>query len=523
MKSRSWVVWLVLNLVPIASLVLGHEFLTAKGPFWLGLNADPDYPYLLNSVNIAQGLLPAHADHPGTLIQLMGAAIIRTAHAFAGSGDLAEDVVQQPEHYLFVIEWIFFGLYAVSLMILGRTIWAVTRCTTAAVLAQLTPFLSTTIPTHLACVKPEPVLLVLSALIGVLVMRTFQEETVCSSVGLGVAFGVLCGSALAGKITAGPLLFAPLIALSGRRTIAILLLSTALAVSLLTSPAWPVLDQVLGLAGQIATHTGMYGTGPPSLFEPGPYVAAVFRLLWGERLMAASMVAGVIAMVVDRRQPAGGHPRARRALMAILAAQVGCLLLVARHPFNEYLVAGNHYLIPGLGMTGCALAGAYLLLADRATKRQRVLVMVLVLALAAQQALSLRATYYELRRARDLQLEVSRLAQQRFPGKVIFFYRSSAPAYALHLGNWFAGGRYRQFIATAHPNAIYYSIWTHRFEPAEAVQPPPLDHGPVVFAMQGSPLHGSQIMEIPVAIRPTLQYQNQREALYELRIPAERD
>src|SRR6185369_4531457 len=74
---------------------LGH----ARGPPALdGRSTDPTYPYILNSLLVAEGRPPAQATHPGTPLQVLGAVVLRVAHGLSGSAlDLQRHVLTDPE------------------------------------------------------------------------------------------------------------------------------------------------------------------------------------------------------------------------------------------------------------------------------------------------------------------------------------------------------------------------------------------------------------------------------------------
>lgn len=62
--------YLWLGAVSLLLAALWWPLHTAMGPHYLGKNADPDYVYLFNSLNLALGSAPQHTDHPGTPLQL---------------------------------------------------------------------------------------------------------------------------------------------------------------------------------------------------------------------------------------------------------------------------------------------------------------------------------------------------------------------------------------------------------------------------------------------------------------------
>ena len=84
----------------LVSIFIIIQFKIAAGPFWLSQNSDPDYQYLLNSLNIAQGKGVGHTDHPGTPVQISGAILLKLSAPTAPVISLQENVLRYPEKYL---------------------------------------------------------------------------------------------------------------------------------------------------------------------------------------------------------------------------------------------------------------------------------------------------------------------------------------------------------------------------------------------------------------------------------------
>ncbi|NLG19040.1 MAG: hypothetical protein GX556_17085 [Fibrobacter sp.] len=81
----------------LISLFVIMQFKIAAGPFWLGQNSDPDYQYLLNSLNIAQGKGVGHTDHPRTPVQISGAILLKLSAPTAPVISLQENVLRKDE------------------------------------------------------------------------------------------------------------------------------------------------------------------------------------------------------------------------------------------------------------------------------------------------------------------------------------------------------------------------------------------------------------------------------------------
>jgi len=76
----------------IISVLMRHN----AGPFWLWSNLDPDYWYLIDSLNMINGEWPKHIAHPGTTVQWIGMLIIKALHPFSTTEDINVMVLSNP-------------------------------------------------------------------------------------------------------------------------------------------------------------------------------------------------------------------------------------------------------------------------------------------------------------------------------------------------------------------------------------------------------------------------------------------
>jgi len=500
MQPRRGVATLLL-VIPAACAGLMLAFAAAKGPYWLGLNSDPDYCYLLNSLNVAQGLRVHHTDHPGTLVHLLGALALRAFHLVAGRGDLADDVVQRSETYLRMVQGLFALICGSALWLLGRALRQATGHVGWGLLAQASFLLSATILPHLGCVKPEPVLFALASAMLALTARAADRPRLLDA----VLLGSLCGAVLATKTTGLALLVLPVFVLRGWRSFAVLALSCVVVTALLTIPAWHDLRNSFSFTWRIATHSGHYGNGGASVLAPAAFARALGSQLWGEPVLALGLAAGAALLAVEWRTTL--RTPARRVLLAVLVAQVLSLLMVSKHPADQYLAPGDNYFIPALSLSGGALALLAAALASR-DGRWRWAVGAALVAVVAFGAVSLARQHQRLVRQREEQLAAVEHTRQHYPGHaVVYYYRSSSPAFALYFGDSWSGRRHTERRRELFPLARYFVTWGKSF--AEG------DLAPDVKAvMQGQPRSEGKL-EFGRTARKV--FGNDREAVCELR------
>ena len=118
------------------------------GPFWLWSNLDPDYAYLLDSLNMINSRWPQEMAHPGITLDLIGAIIIKGLHPFLSKNELTRLVLTEPEHYLQIIAHALITLNTIGLIALGFVTFSVFKDWIPVVLMQMAPFLSKLILTQ---------------------------------------------------------------------------------------------------------------------------------------------------------------------------------------------------------------------------------------------------------------------------------------------------------------------------------------------------------------------------------------
>jgi hypothetical protein len=500
-----------LLLVALPATLSGLVFLvfsTAKGPLWLGTNSDPDYCYLLNALNLAQGLPPGHTDHPGTFLQALCALILRAAHFLAGRSTLVDDILARPEMYLAILTIAILFLYAASLTWLGLNTRRFTGSTAAAALAQAGPFLSPVVAESLVRLRPEPLLLALSACLAALAAGSLCKAPRRSSGALATLMGATVGAAMATKITAAPLLLFPLFVLAKWRTRGVFLLVSVLSAVLFVAPAWGHLDGFRFIVGRIATHQGRYGQGAPGLFDLHNYANALVDLLVSSPLLTVTLALVPIALALDRRT--GIQQGSRSSVLGLGVTQVASVLLVARHP-------GLDYLAPALGLMGFTLALCGIV-AWRAIDRRDLRWGMTLAFTVTVCALGMADTAHLLRQTRaatHAQLEVVARAHQSGIPFIMYYYRASSLAFALHFGNTYSGWAYSSRLGVLFPNALYFDRWNQTLH---AYRKPFIDRsgdGRLVVLMQGTPFTSQQLSALP--FRTSLLFSNNVEALYEVR------
>lgn len=132
---------LLLLIIPIAFAFFLHQIKVAQGPYHHWQNVDPSYVYLFNSVNLTYGQIPGHIDHPGTILQYLGALVLEINYLISGTEKtLVEDVIKYSEKYLDNIAYFIIFLNVLASFLLGCAANKLFKNVWIGLYLQLVPF-----------------------------------------------------------------------------------------------------------------------------------------------------------------------------------------------------------------------------------------------------------------------------------------------------------------------------------------------------------------------------------------------
>jgi hypothetical protein len=289
---------LIFMILPFAFLFCVLLLKSARGPYWRCMNMDPEYTYLINSLNFAEGLPIAHMDHPGTTLQVAEAWILKSWHFFRNARPLAEDVLKNPEVYLGFMNGIFLGLTVFLMFLAGWLGFRKLGDKRFTLLLQSSPFFSTTILLSAGRMNPEPFLLWISFAI-VLVIVYFQATVPQESYkGYVFLFAALCGLGVATKVTFLPITLVPLCILPGfYRKLSFLMLTAAFFLGF-TSPIISGYHSVFAWFGKLFIHGELYGTGSATIIDPQVYLFNIKYLHRSELVFFVVLYAALLTWIV---------------------------------------------------------------------------------------------------------------------------------------------------------------------------------------------------------------------------------
>ncbi|HOX23541.1 MAG TPA: hypothetical protein PLL10_08760, partial [Elusimicrobiales bacterium] len=276
---------LLLAVIPAIIILFGLALRNARGPYFLASNMDPDYAYLVNSLDMATVGMVFHLDHPGTPVQALGAAVLKLAHPFLNEGELAKAVLSEPELYLRLLGSVFLCFSAAGCFVSGFLLLKSFGELWLAISAQLLP-LAFAVNWGLGRVMPEPFLVAAAAVMCALLARGAESGRYsCAALGLTAGFGLAC------KLNFLPLFICPLFVL-GPMGIARYAAYALVAWGVCTVPIVEHYHVLWAWALRLVFHGGPYGLEktpfPPDFFSNVAGILSGTSWLW--LLLAAWLV-----------------------------------------------------------------------------------------------------------------------------------------------------------------------------------------------------------------------------------------
>lgn len=454
----SWIVLLVLLVLPAVTVGLEFRLRTASGPYWLGENLDPGYAYLLNSLNIADRHRPYFIGHPGTPIHVIGGVVIRSMNSQTDRAETVHQVLSEPEHYMTAINSVLVFLYGLCAVAAGWIVFVASRRLLSALIIQATPLLSITTFGGLTSVRPEPMMIAMAVLVGALVLLTLKFEPRQYSRRYALAFAVLVGIGMACKVNFLPVALVPIIIFQNWKSRLLFVCATVVVFVLAILPILEptLIKETIQFMFNLATHTGRYGSGPAGFIEPRNYLNSAVTLIRGDALFFLIVLAGIATLFWRSKFPQLRGPKFR-ALLAVTVAQVFQLLIVAKHPASRYL-------IPALALVAVNLVVLLDVVRDKLPAYRMPAILVIGVVILTYQVWAFTGFFATVRAAARDQLDVYDTLTTKYANvPVASYYTVSSPYYALDFGSSYAGNLYRRNLQQLYPNHFFFSPWTGVF------------------------------------------------------------
>lgn len=476
MKKHLFILLILPTILVLTAVFLRYTL----GPYWIGYNCDPEYVCLIQSLALAESKETSATVHPGTTLQMLGAASLKITDALdlADKDSLEMSVLKKPEFYLNIINIVLIFFNVVILFIIGIVSFKLTSNIWLSLLIQFSPFISIeTLTQGLIRIAPEPLLLFTCLLFSLILIKMIFSESSKSAHGYMIALAFASGLGMATKVTFAPLLIIPLLALPKFRIKLLYLFFTGLFFVLWT---WPIISQYEILFNwyyQILRHTGYYGLGESGIIDSGIYFREIANLLLRNPLFFIIWLfsAGFILMSVwpltserETSKKSAWDETSFRILFAVVVAQLCLILMTAKHPPDRNL-------LPALSLSGFSLFLIFLYL-QRMDYFQSLNVKTIVIFTSIFFILSgvwriidMRTIFILNFPIQQEAFTINQLLKSKYKDfyKISYYYpdhRSSSQVDALAFGNFFiTNGLYTESLQRIYGEAYFYNTLNGQF------------------------------------------------------------
>lgn len=451
-------------IAPVLLFCLPLALRSYYGPYFLGYNSDPDYAYLLNSLNILNATPPGHTDHPGTTVQLLGAAgllITWLGHLMTGGHlSMNEFVLRHPEESLGTINFVINVLVFSAVIFSSLSIYRTVQKIGPVLVFQLSLLVPLQIKLSLFRVNPEPLLVVtVLVLSGLLVRYQKSGSDARSWFKIPILAGMIMGFGTATKITFLPLML--LIALfptNKERLLAVCGCVTSFL--LFTLPIITKFPKMFSWFGSLATHKDNYGKGDVGLPAIAELMDNLLGLMQKEPFLFIFLACYVLYLVVKKYARQGVNNGDKKLLVLGAGVIIIQIIMTVKHP-------GVHYMLPAITLT--ALLNAVLVTTLKQNPRVfrtglgNGLFYAVIFAGIVHGSYSTKSWAIESADYFKNETEQSNRINAVSGCSVISYYRASSIEYALSFGNEYSGFRYGKELSTMYPDALFYNIWSRMF------------------------------------------------------------
>lgn len=313
--------------------------------------------FLLNSLNLVNGVPPWHVDQPGTPLQLLGALAMYLYSKLFSVENITTAVLQDPEHFLLILNSIIVGMLVVSILLVGILLLRYTGNILLSLVIQTSMVSSSTLLLVSIRVMPEPLMLTTSiwfVLLLIAVSYCIDKPAIIFFCAAGL--GILAGVGMGCKITFLPFLVIPLIALPKIIPRFCYVIMSVGSFYLCTLPIHYKFKYLFLWVKDIIFHVGRYGYGREGIINTSEFFVNLKNNIISEPSMAISLtltVVGILYCILMRKKGfcQGGWFRICLAMVIAMAIQI---IMVAKHPGD------NRYLVPSLVLPLPALIAMFM-------------------------------------------------------------------------------------------------------------------------------------------------------------------
>ena len=457
--------YLLLLILPVILFLTVCLLKNAIGAYYLNFE-DPSYVYLINSLNVSLRFPVGHFDHPGTTVQVVGAAVIRIYHRISSSNpDLIRDVLMRPEEYLGQINIILILMGSSVLLMLGILTYKLSGNIMLSLLMQLSPFVSLQIFYGLKIVASDNFLVTVSlCFTGMLIYYLYRiKDEAKTPLPFILIFAVICAAGLATKISFFPMLLIPLLLIKGTRSRLVFLIIVPLLFLIFVIPAISNYEKFLEWVWMLILFNGSYGHGDPSVVDVPKFFTSLTSIFSGDPVFAVSYFLSVLTLIaayIKSKNNEELNPKQKKEfklLLSIVLAMTIQVLIVAK----QYR---QHYMIPSLILSIFSFTLCTQLISSFFDKlKLQTLYAGLIIVISITAFFKISDSYYTTLFFRDEAIKVNRYVKENNSDALcISSFGSASKEFSLAYGISYSGYKiksYKSILSEIQKENIFYIPW----------------------------------------------------------------
>ena len=432
------------------------------GPYWLDINLDPTYGYLLNSLNILNNTPPTHIDHPGTTVQFFGAIIFWFMYLGSETNVIIDNVLGDPEYHLRAINYVVNFIHAILILTIGLLACGVFKNFITPVILQLSPLFSHLIIRHGTHLKPETLLITTSLLIIILTLYVLKTGvTEKNSNKVACFYGVVGSFGVATKVTFFPLLIVPVFLFTKKINFLFYGLTVLFSFLFFTSAIFDVYDQFFEYMKILFWGSESYGSGLKTIINIYEYPDNLYDLLSRPMLcipIALSLFSlhkfNFLFSKLQKGSVLSSERKYLKILKGITLGQIFSILLIAKNPSSLYL-------IPVLMLSAIVIAINFELWIKNSnhTLRKKIIKTTIML-IGIGLILQMSSVYRSAKEHSSYHQDSIKVNNNEFDQCArIYFPWASSKSFALYWGNNLAGQSFNKELRSIIPeNDFWFSV-----------------------------------------------------------------
>lgn len=455
---------IILLVVPIILFLSSLKTIKERDKVWYGGGYDPEYAYLMNSLNMARLKLVGHFDHPGTTAQIAGGIILKVSWLIDKRGeDLTTAVLSEPEHYLRILNISSAAIGSLAIFLLSLLIFFTTGNFALALLFQATPFVSGFVLFNgFTRISQEVMQMTAALALSATALLWVNDNNRQTNDNHILRFAIISGFGMASKVLFAPLMIIPVVLLKGLRFKLRYILFSFIAFVIFTIPIIKLYPKMLFWFYKLFIHSGQYGQGETNVIDTNKYFIELVRLLEVNPVLAGLFFICVLILIfsITRRYFAKDDSSKAyiRLLAAALIAQAIGYLLVAKQPKEAYLLPYESITAINMSVIIYFIVSFFKLPIIK--NILSVLLATAGLFLLINYGLKKKNAIYSVDKNKFWETSYKASLDAKKDGAVIYIEPSSSPMIGLYFGNAYSIQQYTEKLREIYPDVFIYESYS---------------------------------------------------------------